>query len=178
MKITAPGKLYSYTFMFGHSSIWVGMLLCFLRPQNGNQSWKQLKFYKLFYWWYNNIFLIPSQAKTTLVNSTVNLILEDCLSKHTEKVMFSLRICKRINMKEDKIRISSSITNLKWLSYCSIFSDFFSTVPTVMSPAPFPHTIYSLQNQIVFQEFLLQSSFLLLDKLHEWVWGPETISPR
>jgi len=40
-------------------------------------------------------------------------------------------------------------------------------MPTAVSPAPFPHTTYYLQNQIVFPEFLMWSSFPLLDKT--WV---------
>lgn len=66
-----------------------------------------------------------------LVNSSINLILEDCLSKHTEKV-FSLRICKKVHMKEDKVRIST-IRDSKGFSYCSVFPDFFSTMPNAVT---------------------------------------------
>lgn len=80
--------------------------------------------------------------------------MKDCLTKYMEKIMSSLGICERINIKEDKVRISSSITNSQWLSYYSIFLNFFTTFPIAVLPAPFPCILYTSENQIAFLEFL------------------------
>lgn len=69
--------------------------------------------------------------------------MKDRLTKYMEKIMSFLSICERINIKEDKVRISSSITNSKWLSYYSISLNFFSTFPIAVLPAPFPCIVYS-----------------------------------